>query len=99
MRRRGSVDQSPRSGDRSTVRVSVLVGTQRRLLDLHEELDVVARLLQLVQQQLERLLGLQRGEDPAQLDDDGQLLRQSETYKVSLDSPISIVVLSPNFPD
>src|SRR3954466_2522480 len=47
---------------------------QRRLLDLHEELDVVACLLQLVQEQLEGLLRLQRTEHPAQLDDDGELV-------------------------
>src|SRR5688572_12462646 len=57
-------------------RGSVLATRQRRgrLLDLHEELDVRLRLRQAVQQQLEGLLTLLRGEDPAQLPDDRQLL-------------------------
>src|SRR6476620_12399071 len=67
-RRRRSVGQYPRSAR------SVVTRAQRRLLDLHQELDVVAGLLQLVEQQLQRLLGLERGEHPAQLDDDGELL-------------------------
>src|SRR4051794_9931041 len=37
---RGSADQSPRSGDQPASGVLVLVRAQRRLLDLHEELDV-----------------------------------------------------------
>src|SRR5687768_7604673 len=41
---------------------SVVARAERRLLDLHQELDVRARLLQLVEQQLQRLLGLQRAE-------------------------------------
>src|SRR4051794_801684 len=40
---------------------SIVAGAQRRLLDLHQELDVVARLLQLVQEQFQRLLRLERG--------------------------------------
>src|SRR4051812_16206375 len=47
---------------------------QRGLLDLHQELDVVAGLLQLVEQQFQRLLGLQCGEHPAQLDHDRELV-------------------------
>src|SRR6476620_8363043 len=62
--------------DRGTGRPSgsVLVRAQRRLLDLHQELDVVAGLLQLVEQQFQSLLWLQGGEHPAELDDDGELL-------------------------
>src|SRR6476620_11442491 len=73
----------PRSGarptslpDRKTGRPagSVLVRAQGGLLDLHQELDVVAGLLQLVEQQFQRLLRLECGQHPAQLDDDGELL-------------------------
>src|SRR3954447_24853275 len=71
-RRRCSIEKYPRSGS------SLVARPQGRLLDLHEELDVVARLLELVEQQLERLLRLQRTEDPAQLDDDGQLVGRHE---------------------
>src|SRR3712207_8287496 len=64
-----------RSPDQRQVSV---VGAQGRLLDLHQELDVVAGLLQLVEQQLQRLLRLERGEHPAQLDDDGELVGRHE---------------------
>src|SRR6266545_973599 len=56
----------PRSG--SVVRVD------GRLLDLHEELGVALGLLHLVEEQLDRLLLLQRVQDAAELPDDGELL-------------------------
>src|SRR3712207_2778844 len=54
--RRGARPTSIPDG-RAPLRGDVLVAlrAERRLLDLHEELDVVARLAQLVEQQLQRL--------------------------------------------
>src|SRR4051794_4029411 len=54
--------------------VSTGARSGRRLLDLHQELDVVLRLLQPLEQQLEGLLAVEAGEHPAQLPHDGQLL-------------------------
>src|SRR4051812_3128922 len=57
---------------------SVVARPQGGLLDLHQELDVVAGLLDLVEQQLDGLLRLERREHPAQLDDDRQLVGRQE---------------------
>src|SRR3954468_18439276 len=57
---------------------SIVARAEGRLLDLHEELDVVARLAQLVEQQLQRLLRPEGSDPPAQLDDDGQLVGRHE---------------------
>src|SRR6476646_2593510 len=57
----------------------VVVALDRgRLLDLHEELDVAARLLQAVDEQLDALLRVERGQHPAQLPDDLELLGRHE---------------------
>src|SRR4051812_30672000 len=58
--------------------LSVVTRPQGGLLDLHQELDVVAGLLDLVEQQLDGLLRLERREHPAQLDDDRQLVGRQE---------------------
>src|SRR3954454_11187333 len=58
--------------------LSVVARAQGGLLDLHQELDVVAGLLDLVDQQLDRLLRLEGREHPAQLDDDRQLIGSQE---------------------
>ena len=50
----------------------------RRLGDLHEELDVGPSLLEPVEKQVDCLLGLQRMQDPAQLDDHRQLVRRPQ---------------------
>src|SRR3954465_997308 len=68
-RRRRSVGQYPRA-------VLLLVTrAQGGLLDLHQELDVVAGLLQLVQQQFQRLLRLPGGGNPAPHYHGGELPR------------------------
>src|SRR3954452_4587387 len=50
----------------------LLADAERRLLHLHQELDVVARLAHPVEQQLQRLLGLQRRQHPRELENDRQ---------------------------
>src|SRR3954452_414125 len=50
----------------------LLADAERGLLPLHQELDVVARLAHPVEQQLQRLLGLQRRQHPRELENDRQ---------------------------
>src|SRR4051794_11410788 len=57
----------------------VLAARYRRVaLHLHEELRVALRLLHAVQEQLDRLLRVERAHDPAQLPDDVELLLRHE---------------------
>ncbi|MBI4944737.1 MAG: hydrogenase maturation protease, partial [Actinobacteria bacterium] len=58
--------------------VVVAAGDRRRLLHLHEELDVALGLLDPVEEQLDRLLRLERAHDPAELPDDAELLLRHE---------------------
>src|SRR5436309_16027753 len=55
---------------------SVLAGDVRRLLHLQEEVEVVLRLLHLVEEKLQRLLHLERMQDAAKLPQDVELLRR-----------------------
>src|SRR4051794_32162740 len=84
-----SVCQTPQRGSgtpdsrRPAPRVtwSVVVAAardRRRLLHLHEELEVAAVLLHPVEQQLDGLLRLERAHDTAQLPDDVELLLRHE---------------------
>src|SRR4051794_9424557 len=57
-----------------SVVVAAAAGRRRGLLHLHQELDVALGLLEPLEQQLECLLTVETGENPAELPDDRKLL-------------------------
>src|SRR5680860_340739 len=68
----------PPATRRRPARRAVSVGARRRLLDREQELRIRGRVLEAPEQQLDRLLLVERAHDAAQLPDDLQLLRRDE---------------------
>src|SRR5690349_1034084 len=73
-----SVERAGVAGHSTTPVLSLAARAQGGLLDLHQELDVVARLLDLVQEQFHGLLRLQRVQHAAELDEDRQLVGREQ---------------------
>src|SRR5450432_3346236 len=77
--RKKSWAHSPRSNDAITRR-GLVDGHRRGLLDLEQELSVALGVFHLVEQQLQRLLGIEGVQHPAKFPDDLQLFRRHQEF-------------------